>query len=184
MMDTFPVLNSAARFINDIIFGIAVFPWQPFILKLKIVALILSAIFISGIIYASRKAFALMQKKNIATFFDVWSELPVEKRASRWANVKKRLDSDNVSDWKFAILEADGILDDIMKKIGYRGETLGERLMRIEPSDFDSLQEVWAAHKVRNRIAHEAATYQISKTEAEQVIAYYEKGLKELEYIS
>ena len=139
---------------------------------------------IALIFYSLVKIFKILSKRHLADFFDVWSVYPAEARNSRWQEVKNRLKSKNASDWKFAILEADGILDDVMKKIGYPGANLGERLVNIEPSDFDSLSEVWEAHKVRNRLAHEAADFKLSKERAEEVGALYEKSLKELEYIS
>ena len=37
---------------------------------------------------------------------------------------------------------------------------------------------------MRNRIAHEAAGFKLDKEEAERVIGLFEKGLKELEYIT
>lgn len=157
---------------------------ESFLSGFKIFSFIISLVFVAVIFYSLVKIFKIFSKRHLADFLDVWSEYPAEARNSRWQEVKKRLKSENGSDWKFAILEADSILDDVMKKIGYPGSNLGERLVNIEPSDFDSLSEVWEAHKVRNRLAHEAADFKLSKERAEEVVALYEKGLKELEYIS
>ncbi len=157
---------------------------KSFLPEFKIFSFVVSLVLIFIIFYSLVKIFKVFSKKHLADFFDVWSEYPAEARNTRWQEVKKRLGSENSSDWKFAILEADGILDDVMKKIGYPGANLGERLANIEPSDFDSLSEVWEAHKIRNRLAHEAADFKLSKERAEEVVALYEKGLKELEYIS
>ncbi|MEK7133067.1 MAG: hypothetical protein AAB771_00030 [Patescibacteria group bacterium] len=157
---------------------------KSFLPEFKIFSFVVSLVLIFIIFYSLVKIFKVFSKKHLADFLDVWSEYPAEARNTRWQEVKKRLGSENSSDWKFAILEADGILDDVMKKIGYPGANLGERLVNIEPSDFDSLSEVWEAHKVRNRLAHEAADFKLSKERAEEVVALYEKGLKELEYIS
>ncbi|MBI2627993.1 MAG: hypothetical protein HYW71_00975 [Candidatus Niyogibacteria bacterium] len=160
------------------------FSSESFIAGFKIFSFAASFIFIAVIFYSLTKIYKIFSKKHLADFLDVWSEYPAEARNSRWQEVKKRLKSENASDWKFAVLEADSILDDVMKRIGYPGANLGERLIGVEPSDFDSLSEVWEAHKVRNRLAHEAADFKFSKERAEEVIALYEKGLKELEYIS
>lgn len=157
---------------------------ESFLAGFKIFSFVVSLVLIFIIFYSLVKIFKVFSKRHLADFLDVWGEYPAEVRNSRWEEVKKRLKSENSSDWKFAILEADGILDDVMKKIGYPGANLGERLTNIEPSDFDSLSEVWEAHKVRNRLAHEAADFKLPKERAEEVVALYEKGLKELEYIS
>ena len=105
-----------------------------------------------------------------------------EVRNERWENLLKYLESDNPSEWKLAIIEADTLLDEMVAKLGYEGSNLGERLQVIEPSDFLTLQEAWDAHKVRNRIAHEA-NYQITKREARRVIGLYEKVFREFHFI-
>lgn len=105
-----------------------------------------------------------------------------EVRNERWENLLKYLESDNPSEWKLAIIEADTLLDEMVAKLGYEGSNLGERLQVIEPSDFLTLQEAWDAHKVRNRIAHEA-NYQLTKREARRVIGLYEKVFREFHFI-
>ena len=71
----------------------------------------------------------------------------------RWQNILAKMQSDNINDWKLAIIEADTILDEMVKRMGYPGDNLGERLKAVEPSDFLTLNEAWEAHKVRNQIA-------------------------------
>src|SRR5690606_1487074 len=70
----------------------------------------------------------------------------------RWFDIVQKIDSENPSDWNVAIIEADKILDDLMKKMGYPGDNLGERLKAVERSDFLTLDSAWQAHKVRNSI--------------------------------
>lgn len=155
--------------------------WES-LLWVKVVSTVFIVVFLIGIIYNIVKL-VKMKKKQIKEFAKIVIEDLPERRVSRWDAIKKRLDSGNSSDWKQAILEADSILDDIIKDIGYKGETFGERLSQILPSQFKNLEEVWIAHKVRNRIAHQGTEFELTKTDAEQVIGLYEKALEELEYI-
>ena len=54
----------------------------------------------------------------------------------------------------------------------------------MDPGSLRSYSDVWEAHKVRNRIAHEgAATMDFSKKEARDTIGKFEKVFKELGYI-
>jgi len=149
---------------------------------LTVISFILSAIFLAGICY---NVFYLVRsrKKQIKEFVKTVMEAPPEERVSRWAKIKKHLESESPSDWRQAILEADALMDEIIKKIGYKGETFGERLSHIHPAQFKSLDEVWRAHKIRNRIAHEGTKFDLTKEEAEQVLGLYEKALTELEFI-
>lgn len=102
--------------------------------------------------------------------------------ASRWERVKSHIDSHNQNDWKQAILEADIILDEILTSMGYRGESVGEKLKRVNPGDMKSLNEAWEGHKVRNQIAHEPG-FQLGHHEAKAAIANYRTVFEEFYYI-
>ena len=51
---------------------------------------------------------------------------------SRLDDIQAHVASENPNDWKLAIIEADIILDGILKDRGYAGATLGERLRSIK----------------------------------------------------
>ncbi len=97
----------------------------------------------------------------------------------RWQVVASHLDSSRETDWKVAVIEADKLVDDALAHAGFSGETFGDRLANIAPDALLSLDGLWWAHKVRNRLAHEA-DYFLRYTEARQAIAYYEQTLREL----
>jgi hypothetical protein len=86
----------------------------------------------------------------------------------RWVNVQTLINSHNVNDWKQAILEADIILDEMLEKMGYQGESIGAKLKQIESSDFMTLNQAWEAHKMRNRIAHKGTQFVLTRGDAER----------------
>ncbi|HVS79473.1 MAG TPA: hypothetical protein VHF05_00675 [Candidatus Paceibacterota bacterium] len=98
---------------------------------------------------------------------------------SKWQRVIDHLESDNASDWKLAIIEADILLDEMLDAMGYQGDTVGEKLKQIERSDFVTIDYAWEAHKVRNMIAHEGADFTLTKKEAIRVIELYKKVFEE-----
>ena len=100
-------------------------------------------------------------------------------RNSRLQDVLTHIESDRPNDWKLAIIEADIILDDVLKQRGYVGNSLGERLRTITPSQLSSIDDAWEAHKVRNRIAHDGADFVLTKRMAEQTIAQYRRVFSE-----
>lgn len=106
-----------------------------------------------------------------------------EVRNERWERVLVHLDTDSQSEWRTAILEADIILDEMTRKMGYHGETLGERLKGVERSDFLTINQAWEAHKIRNAIAHEGSNYILTKREAKRVIDMYRQVFEEFEFI-
>ncbi len=56
-----------------------------------------------------------------------------------------------------AILKADSLLDFALGKTGLRG-SMGEKLKKA-PERFSHLDDLWTAHKLRNRLAHEVDAY-------------------------
>lgn len=102
------------------------------------------------------------------------------KKSSRLDDVLTHIASPHPNDWKLAIIEADIILDDALKQRGYAGNSLGERLKSVPPSQLNALNEAWEAHKVRNRIAHEGADFVLTKRIAEDTISRYRRVFNEL----
>ncbi len=101
----------------------------------------------------------------------------------RWENITLRIKSHNEADWRLAIIECDILLDEMLKKMGYPGESIADKLKIVEPSDFHTLNEAWEAHKVRNRIAHSGTDFHLSRSEAERVFALYKKVFEEFYFV-
>ena len=78
---------------------------------------------------------------------------------------------------KNAILEADKLLDHVLKLKGFEG-SLGEKLKKAQHC-FRDLDRVWSAHKWRNRIAHEL-NITITPQEAKAVLNHFRQALKDL----
>ncbi|MCA9388158.1 hypothetical protein KC644_00160 [Candidatus Berkelbacteria bacterium] len=79
-----------------------------------------------------------------------------EQLLAQFGTIEKLVESNDPIHAAQAVVRADSFLDLVMKKSGARGETFGERLKNIE-SRFERsfYQQLWEAHKLRNRIAHE-----------------------------
>lgn len=104
-------------------------------------------------------------------------------RHARWRHIESMMESPNPSDWRQAIIEADIYLGDILRREGYPGETIGDMLKAIEPSDLDTLNDAWEAHKVRNEIAHQGSAFALSESLARRTIARYENVFRELQAV-
>ncbi|HUO75702.1 MAG TPA: hypothetical protein VMU12_02190 [Candidatus Paceibacterota bacterium] len=144
----------------------------------QIAAATVSAVFVAVIAVAMMRKRALMnpvasESAPIAT--------PAQpgQLATRWQGIMAHMDSPREAEWKLAVIEADKLVDDALARNGYSGDSFGDRLMNIGPGTLISLDGLWWAHKVRNRLAHET-DYFLRYTEARQAIAYYEQTLREL----
>lgn len=100
-----------------------------------------------------------------------------------WNHIRARLLSDNPSDWRLAIIEADIYMDRVLDTKGFHGDTVGDKLKQLTPDRFGSVQIAWEAHKVRNRIAHEGADFTLTMPESRRVLSYYEIVFRDLEVI-
>ncbi len=102
------------------------------------------------------------------------------KSSNRLDDVLAHIASPHPNDWKLAIIEADIILDDALKQMGFVGGSLGERLKSISTTQLNTLNEAWEAHKIRNRIAHEGADFVLTKRIAEETISRYRRVFNEI----
>jgi hypothetical protein len=101
----------------------------------------------------------------------------------RWVHVKALLTSAATSDWRQAIIEADIMLEEMLRAIGYDGVTIGDMLKNVDPADFVTLDKAWEAHKVRNQIAHRGLDFRVDRGDAERVIKLYEDVFREFNYL-
>ncbi|MFA6257383.1 MAG: hypothetical protein WC646_03735 [Candidatus Paceibacterota bacterium] len=101
----------------------------------------------------------------------------------RWSKTLNYIFSQHSSDWKLAIIEADSILENLLKDLGFQGETLGDRLKSANQETFRDLSSAWEVHTIRNRIAHEGLAFELSHHEAKRVIALYEQIFHAYGYI-
>jgi len=105
------------------------------------------------------------------------------ERNERWEKVEDLMASQSESDWRLGIMEADNMLGDMLEKMGYVGDTIGEKLKGIEAGDFKTLSDAWEAHKVRNQIAHEGVNFHMDKRGADRTIGMFKKVFEEFHFI-
>lgn len=79
-------------------------------------------------------------------------KLNVQYFQDKWAVLQKQC-ADKAT-WPLAVIDADKLLDEALKKHRYKGKTMGERLMTAQ-HDIKDNDGVWYGHKLRNRLVHE-----------------------------
>jgi len=160
------------------VFGFLSVMWT----SITILAYITSIIFLTLYVYASvrKNLDEELQTQSLRNEEKLYDQLyRGAARGNRLDSLLAHSDSDNPNDWKLAIIEADIILDDVLKQQGYAGNSLGERLKSISPNQLESLQDAWEAHKIRNRIAHEGADFVLTKRLAQETVTKYQRVFAE-----
>lgn len=148
----------------------------------NIVSLII-VLLITSIIYTLIRLWEIQKEEEAQFVFAEPEHGHGEIKNERWELIEEHVSSESASDWRVAILEADNMLEDMLVRMGYDGESIADRLRAVEPSDFTHIQSAWEAHKVRNKIAHEGVNFVVTQREARRVIELYRKVFKEFHYI-
>jgi hypothetical protein len=104
--------------------------------------------------------------------------LNVEKYRTAWLKLENSLDRGNPITYQMAILSADKLLDQALRDSGVSGGTMGERLKSAK-TRFTNINDVWFAHKIRNRIAHESDV-NLNFVTTKRALFIFKKALKEL----
>jgi hypothetical protein len=110
---------------------------------------------------------------------EIEEEMKEKEKNKKWEKVMEHRNSTNPTDWRLAIMEADIILEEVLRSKGFPGETIGEMLKSAKPGDFLTLDAAWEAHKVRNKIAHSGSDFELNEREKERVIGLFESIFKE-----
>ncbi len=96
-----------------------------------------------------------------------------------WKDVVENAKSDKEAERKMAVIEADDMIDSVLSKIGYSGETLPDKLAGLNKEIIPNIEGVKDAHRKRRDIAYDP-NKSISREEAEQIVSVYEEVFKDL----
>jgi len=155
--------------------------FSGWLLILKIIFLVSSLFFLGIIVFSLFRSswIKLLLLYDIVEFL-TYRQFGVKKIEKIWNKIMRRLDMGLESEFKLAVIEADNMFDDILKKMGYTGETLGERLKKLTSATLPNIEQIKESHQVRNNIIHDP-DYRLSLDETRKVLAVYEQAFRELE---
>lgn len=103
-----------------------------------------------------------------------------EKYRERWGNIMKRVEEEGISGGKFALIEADRLLGEVLEKAGYQGKDVTEKLAQIPAGQLIGVSEVTAAHDISEQVLLDPAL-ELSLDEIKENLAGYEKFFSGLE---
>jgi len=165
--------------------------FMAFITAISFVSIFLSLVFICGLVYA--QVMYAEAKRQLELVNGPKPKIHIEEPGPqnlgtsgpdpRWRDIEGLMQSTNTADWRIAILEADILLDDMLTQMGYQGNSIGDKLKQVDRNHFKTLNDAWNAHKVRNTIAHEGASYELTRSEAEGTVALFKKVFNEFYFI-
>lgn len=115
----------------------------------------------------------------IGVLFLFFAIMYLRKKKTLRGYAKKRIETlwSNVDTHEYPaqkVLEADKVLHAAFKELGCKGD-LGSLLKR-HGSRLPNLDDVWMAHKLRNRIAHDAGI-QVSEKDAARAVQAFRRAV-------
>lgn len=189
----FGILDFIYNLIRDFIMGRGSSYWSDYFLSLYhdygyiliLFSMLVSSVlvvFIFYVIFRINQVYS-KQRKLLRPVKNAEEKKEEKIKNEKWEIIIEHIESENGNDWRLAILEADIVLGEMLDKLGYRGEGIGEQLKSVDKSDFTTIDDAWEAHKIRNSIAHEGASFLITEREAKRIIGLYKKVFEEHNYI-
>jgi hypothetical protein len=106
-----------------------------------------------------------------------------KRMARNWKKIIRRLESGSESEYKLAIIEADQMLSSALKRMGYEGPTLEERLDKLTSATLPNIEDLYNAHKLRDSIVHDP-DYVLTLEEAKKTLEAFEKSFIDLQLLS
>lgn len=127
------------------------------IMVAAVVAIVLLAV---GVWFVRRRP----KKLNLAEFQEQW-------KSAQGLCAKQET-------WPLAIINADKLLDEALKKKKYKGKTMGERMVSAQ-RDITDNDSLWFGHKLRNKLVHEEMK-KLKKKDVMTALIGFREALKDL----
>ncbi len=140
------------------------------------VSLFLAGVIVFGLLKSSWPKLYFLD--NAIEFLN-YKPVGVKKIEKDWRKIMAKLNTGLESEYKLAIIETDNMANEILKRMEFEGETLGEKLDKLNPVVISNIEELREAHKIRNNIIHDP-NYKLSLDETKKMLEIYERAFRDL----
>lgn len=156
---------------------------QQFLLPLKLIFGLVAVLFIVFSVFVLvRSAWVKFLFLFDYTEFFTFRPYGLRSVVKKWQKIQQRLETANEGEYKLAVIEIDGMLSDILLRMGFKGETLGDRLEIVTSAIIPNLQDLIQAHQVRNNVVHDP-DYKLTLQEAQKTLEIYQVAFTNLDLI-
>jgi hypothetical protein len=101
----------------------------------------------------------------------------------RWRKlIEKYVKEPTSQTMQLAVIEADALVDELLKDLNFPGDHLADRLQYLNNGGIKSLDNLWDAHRLRNEVVHRPAGG-LSVAAGMSAIKKYEAFFKELKVL-
>jgi hypothetical protein len=147
----------------------------------KAIFIVISIILFIAIIILMKKT-TWLRFRYLEDYTEFLSTRPFGTKAKfkRLEGINKKLESEKEEDYKFAVIEIEDYLKEVLQKMGYKGELLDEILDQVDAKVLPSIGKVKEVQKIRDSIVGDP-NFELTADQAKNIVKIYEKALGELE---
>ncbi len=99
-----------------------------------------------------------------------------------WLKIEEQASFGKPSNYRSAVIDADKLVDFVLRRMYPADETMGERLKSVKPkfiNHYDIYDGLWFAHKVRNEIVHNV-NFELPSVEVRNILDKFKAGLEQI----
>lgn len=173
-----------ARILSEIRTGFSLQTILEFWGPLLQIPILITLVFGASMLYCAIRVYQIRQieKVNLQMAAHVPDSHEAPRTKLRWQRVLESASSDDPQQWRSAILEADHMLNELLDTLGYKGETMTDKLRKADVTVFKTIDFAWEAHKVRDSIAQDPS-FALDARETKRIIKIYERVFEEFHFI-
>lgn len=99
-----------------------------------------------------------------------------------WVRIEEQIKLGKPSNFRSAVIDADKLVDFVLRKMYPEEETMAERLKSVKPKfikHYDLYDGLWFSHKIRNEIVHNV-NFELPSVQATDILVKFKAGLDHL----
>ncbi len=123
------------------------------------------------------------QEKAASKMSQVLFSAPEKLNANyeKWNKIEKLMQDNNPDSWRLALIEADRLFAKLLNDLGFEKQTVAEALKDAKTNDLPNKEELWFAHKLRNKAVHEDVA--LDKNEVLRALHAYKTALRHFDFL-
>ncbi len=96
---------------------------------------------------------------------------------TKWKELQKLLS--NKETWGEAVVDADQLLDRALKRLRFKGGSMGERLVNAQ-KEFTNHDAVWQSHKLAKKIMSDSEDIKLKEDDVKKALLGFGQALKDI----
>ncbi len=171
-------------FLNTLWDTIKSFPWLTAYFTIKYIFIGISILIFAAFVVLLPRVWKYKRKYNVVFKYrnEVLGGKPKIKNEmiqQEWEAILQKAEAAPPDSLMGAIIEADDLVDNVLKQMDIPGEHMADRLDELDPETTKSLEKLWRAHRIKNSLIN-VPDFEITAGEAQATLEDYKTFLKEI----